>query len=161
MKDISLFLAFAAGLLSFLSPCVLPLVPAYISYLTGETVDEIESTKSRVTVVYKSVGFVLGFSIIFIIMGVSITSLGKLFDTNRDIFRKVSGILIIIFGIHTMGIYKIKLLYREKRFLSFNKAHRRLFFYINWNGLCSRLDSLHRTNIIFNSPICLQYGYYQ
>ena len=122
MNNISLFLAFAAGLLSFLSPCVLPLVPAYISYLTGETVDEISSTKARVNVVYKSLGFVLGFSIIFILMGISITSLGRLFDTNRDIFRKASGILIIMFGIHTMGIYKIKLLYREKRFISFNKA---------------------------------------
>lgn len=122
MKDISFFIAFAAGLLSFLSPCVLPLVPAYISYLTGSAVDEIGSARTRLTTVYKSIGFVIGFSIIFIIMGLSVTSLGKLFHANRDVFRKVSGLLIILFGVHTMGIFKIKLLYREKRFLSFNRA---------------------------------------
>lgn len=122
MNDISFFLAFAAGLLSFLSPCVLPLVPAYISYLTGTSVVEINNKKARLNAVYKSVGFVIGFSLIFILMGASITSLGKLFTINQRIFRKVAGIFIIIFGLHTLGIFKIRLFYREKRFLSFNKT---------------------------------------
>ncbi|ETJ25184.1 Cytochrome c biogenesis protein, transmembrane region, partial [human gut metagenome] len=69
-------LAFSAGLLSFLSPCVLPLVPAYISYLTGSSIDELKAGKTKLFTLYKSLGFVLGFSIIFILMGVSITSLG-------------------------------------------------------------------------------------
>ncbi|MGH4121111.1 cytochrome c biogenesis CcdA family protein [Clostridium sp.] len=122
MDNISFILAFSAGLLSFLSPCVLPLVPAYISYLTGTAIDELDNKKAKLTILYKSFGFVLGFSIIFIIMGASITTLGKLFNDNVIIFRKISGTLMIIFGFHTMGLLKIKLLYREKRFFSFNKA---------------------------------------
>lgn len=121
MKDISILLAFSAGLLSFLSPCVLPLIPAYISYLTGSSIEELRNGKTKLFTLYKSFGFVLGFSIIFIIMGVSITSLGKLLITHKDIFRKIGGTLIIVFGLHTIGIFKIKLFYREKRFLYLDK----------------------------------------
>ena len=121
MKDISILLAFSAGLLSFLSPCVLPLVPAYISYLTGSSIDELKAGKTKLFTLYKSLGFVLGFSIIFILMGVSITSLGKLLITHKDVFRKIGGALIIVFGLHTIGIFRIKLFYREKRFLYFDK----------------------------------------
>jgi cytochrome c-type biogenesis protein len=123
MVNVSLILAFSAGLLSFLSPCVLPLVPAYVSYITGTIIGKITTKKSNLYVLYKSIGFVIGFSIIFIIMGASITSLGKFSIKNQSIFRKVSGALILIFGLHTTGIFKIKLLYREKRFLSFSKTH--------------------------------------
>ena len=121
MKDISILLAFSAGLLSFLSPCVLPLVPAYVSYLTCSSIEELKDGKAKLSALYKSFGFVLGFSIIFILMGVSITSLGKLLITHKDLFRKVGGTLIAIFGLHTLGVFKIKLLYREKRFLYFDK----------------------------------------
>jgi cytochrome c-type biogenesis protein len=123
MDNVSLILAFSAGLLSFLSPCVLPLVPAYVSYITGVTIGEAQIKKSNLYVFYKSIGFVIGFSIIFIIMGASITSFGKIFIRNQYIFRKVSGVLILVFGLHTSGLFKIKLLYREKRFLSFKKAN--------------------------------------
>ena len=91
LDNISLILAFSAGLLSFLSPCVLPLVPAYISYLTGTAVNELDNKKAKLNVIYKSFGFVLGFSIIFILMGASITSLGKIFISNQMVFRKISG----------------------------------------------------------------------
>jgi cytochrome c-type biogenesis protein len=121
LKHISILLAFSAGLLSFLSPCVLPLVPAYISYLTGSSIDELKAGKTKLFTLYKSLGFVLGFSIIFILMGVSITSLGKLLITHKDVFRKIGGALIIVFGLHTIGIFRIKLFYREKRFLYFDK----------------------------------------
>lgn len=123
LNNVSLILAFSAGLLSFLSPCVLPLVPAYISYITGTSISDPESKKSNIYVLYKSIGFIIGFSIIFIIMGASITSIGKVFIKNQSIFRKISGILIFIFGLHTTGIFKIKLFYREKRFLSFNNTN--------------------------------------
>lgn len=122
LNNVSLILAFSAGLLSFLSPCVLPLVPAYISYITGTSIGDPESKKSNIYVLYKSMGFIIGFSIIFIIMGASITSIGKVFIKNQSIFRKISGILIFIFGLHTTGIFKIKLFYREKRFLSFKNT---------------------------------------
>ena len=121
MNDITVLLAFSAGLLSFLSPCVLPLVPAYVSYLTGSSIEELNDGKAKLSALYKSFGFVLGFSIIFILMGVSITSLGKLLITHKDLFRKVGGTLIVVFGLHTIGLFKIKLFYREKRFLYFDK----------------------------------------
>jgi len=121
LKDISILLAFSAGLLSFLSPCVLPLVPAYVSYLTGSSIEELKNDRTKLFTLYKSFGFVLGFSIVFILMGASITSLGKLLITHKDTFRKVGGSVIIIFGIHTLGIFKIKLFYMEKRFLNFHK----------------------------------------
>lgn len=121
MNDITILLAFSAGLLSFLSPCVLPLIPAYVGYLTGSSIEELEDDKAKLFTLYKSLGFVLGFSIIFILMGVSITSLGKLLITHKDLFRKVGGILIIVFGLHTLGVFKVKLFYYEKRFLYFDK----------------------------------------
>lgn len=122
--NISFVLAFSAGLVSFLSPCVLPLIPAYVSYLTGTAVTEIGTmgqAKSRLNLLYKSFGFVIGFTIIFVIMGASISSIGKLFAANQDIFRKVGGVLIIIFGLHTTGLFRIKQLYFEKRLLPFGK----------------------------------------
>lgn len=115
LNNISLLLAFSAGLLSFLSPCVLPLVPAYITYLTGSSISELRSGKAKFYALYKSIGFVIGFSIVFILMGVSISSLGKFLIHNQEAFRKIGGILIIIFGIHTTGLFKIKLFYYEKR----------------------------------------------
>ncbi len=119
--DISILLAFSAGLLSFLSPCVLPLVPAYVSYLTGSSIEELKDDKAKFLTLYKSFGFVLGFSIIFILMGLSITTLGKLLITHKDLFRKVGGTIIVIFGMHTTGVFKVKLFYREKRYLYFDK----------------------------------------
>jgi cytochrome c-type biogenesis protein len=121
LKDISILLAFSAGLLSFLSPCVLPLVPAYISYLTGSSIEDLKYDKAKLFTLYKSFGFVFGFSIIFILMGVSITSLGQLLITHKDLFREIGGTLIVVFGLHTIGVFKIKLFYQEKRFLYFDK----------------------------------------
>lgn len=124
MNEISLLLAFSAGLLSFLSPCVLPLVPAYITYLTGSTVVELKENKLKLYTLYKAIGFVLGFSIVFIVMGISISSIGKFLIRNQILFRKVGGILIILFGIHTTGLIKIKTLYYEKRLMPFEKLNK-------------------------------------
>ncbi|HYF83712.1 MAG TPA: cytochrome c biogenesis protein CcdA [Clostridia bacterium] len=126
MNNTSLLLAFSAGLLSFLSPCVLPLVPAYITYLTGSTVAELSSGKARLHTLYKSLGFVLGFSLVFIAMGASITSIGKLLKGNMDVFRKIGGALIVLFGIHITGIFKIKTLYYEKRLVPFEKLSKNI-----------------------------------
>lgn len=115
MKDISLVLAFSAGLLSFLSPCVLPLVPAYVSYLTGSAINDLTRGRAKLYTLYKAVGFTLGFSLIFIIMGLSITTIGKYFDRYQDYIRIIGGILVIIFGLHLSGLIKIKYLYYEKR----------------------------------------------
>jgi cytochrome c-type biogenesis protein len=119
LNNIPLILAFSAGLLSFLSPCVLPLVPGYISYMAGTAVINTENKNEKLHILVNALGFVLGFSIIFIFMGASITTLGKVLIKNQSLFRKIGGSLMIIFGLHTMGIFKIKLFYYEKRFLSF------------------------------------------
>lgn len=120
MKEVSFFLAFSAGIVSFLSPCILPLVPAYIGYLTGGTAAGAKAN-NRFNTVYKSIGFVIGFSIVFIVMGASISSLGKLFAQNQFVFRTIGGLLIIAFGIHTTGIIKIKWLYFESRAVPLEK----------------------------------------
>ncbi|GIM27650.1 cytochrome C biogenesis protein CcdA [Clostridium polyendosporum] len=125
MNNISFLLAFSAGFLSFLSPCVLPLVPAYVSYFTGITIRELDNKKARLNILYKSIGFVIGFSIIFILMGASITTLGKLLIKNQSIFRKIGGLLMVLFGLHTIGLLKVKLLYYEKKLLTFNKFSNR------------------------------------
>ena len=126
LNNISLILAFSAGLLSFLSPCVLPLVPAYITYITGSAIADLNTGKARLHAVYKSLGFVLGFSLIFIAMGASITSIGRLFSGNMDTFRKIGGTLIILFGIHITGIFNIKTLYYEKRLVPFEKLSKNI-----------------------------------
>ncbi|MBK1811509.1 cytochrome c biogenesis protein CcdA [Clostridium sp. YIM B02505] len=118
MDGVPFLLAFSAGLLSFLSPCVLPLVPAYIGYMTGSSMNNNHANKDKIINLYKVLGFVFGFSLIFIIMGASATTLGKLIISNQTLFRKIGGSLMIVFGLHTIGIIKIKMFYREKRLLS-------------------------------------------
>ncbi|WP_206427366.1 cytochrome c biogenesis CcdA family protein [Clostridium rectalis] len=118
-NNISILLAFSSGVLSFFSPCVLPLVPMYLSYLAGTCIEDLKYKNT--TVIYKSIGFTIGFSLIFIMMGVSITSLGKLFINYKSIFMKIGGSLIILFGIHTTGLLKIKLFYYEKRLINVSK----------------------------------------
>ena len=115
MKDISIVLAFSAGLLSFLSPCVLPLVPAYVSYLTGAAINDLSRGSAKLYTLYKAIGFTIGFSIIFILMGLSITTLGKYFDKYQDYIRIFGGLLVIVFGLHLSGLVKIKYFYYEKR----------------------------------------------
>ncbi|GFZ31334.1 cytochrome C biogenesis protein CcdA [Clostridium zeae] len=118
MDRVPFFLAFSAGLLSFLSPCVLPLVPAYVGYITGSSINNKKIHRYKISNLHKVLGFVLGFSIIFIIMGASATTLGKLIIKNQVLFRRIGGSLMIVFGLHTMGIIKIKMFYYEKRLLS-------------------------------------------
>ncbi len=115
MTDVSLPIAFSAGFLSFFSPCILPLIPAYITYITGTTVeDELEGKK--MFAVSRTLGFVIGFTIIFMIMGVSASFVGKVFDEYKEIFTRVSGILITVFGLNMMGILKLSILNKELRF---------------------------------------------
>lgn len=99
---------------------MLPLVPAYVSYLTGSTLSKTQDRQNKVLVLKKAFGFVLGFSIIFILMGASITFLGKLLLLNQQWLRRLGGILIFVFGLHTIEIFKIKLFYRELKFFKFN-----------------------------------------
>lgn len=121
MTDISLILAFSAGVLSFLSPCVLPLIPAYITYLTSSVTGELHAKKNKLNILKKSLGFVLGFTVVFVLLGASASTLGKLVASNQNFIRKIGGIVVIIFGLHTLGIFKVKFFYYEKRLLPFDK----------------------------------------
>jgi cytochrome c-type biogenesis protein len=109
--------AFVAGLLSFLSPCVLPLVPGYVSLISGTTVDDlrVHDRKLLGTVMLNSAMFILGFSIVFVLLGAVATSLGQLTRSYYPILTRVAGVVIIIFGLHLTGIWKIKALYADKR----------------------------------------------
>jgi len=109
--------AFFAGILSFLSPCVLPLVPGYVSLISGASVEELQSSERRVlgTVMLHSLTFVLGFSVVFIALGAVATGVGQVVNEYHSLLSKVAGIIVIIFGLHLTGILKIKALYADKR----------------------------------------------
>ncbi len=112
--DVSIPIAFGAGFISFFSPCILPLIPAYIMYITGVSVED-DLGKKRLLALSRTLFFVLGFTIIFMIMGTSASFIGKLFSRNRSLFSKISGAIIILFGLNMMGILNIGFLNIEKR----------------------------------------------
>ena len=108
------FVAFGAGLVSFLSPCVLPLIPGYISYISGQSLQNILETKK--INVFALILFCLGFSSVFIILGASASFLGKTLLQNSEILRIIAGIIIIIFSLQLIGLINISYLNFEKRF---------------------------------------------
>lgn len=110
--------AFLAGFLSFLSPCVLPLIPAYFTFITGFSLEELNENRNseiRKKVVFSTVSFVCGFSLVFILMGASASYLGGLIYNYRETIRIIGGILIILMGVHLTGIIRIPGLDVEKR----------------------------------------------
>lgn len=115
MTDISYWTAFGAGLLSFFSPCVLPLVPAYLANLAGSSAIDIDDKRKVWPTLLHSIFFVLGFSILFILMGASAGLIGAAITEYAETLRVVSGIIIIIFGIFLIAAYKIPWLNYEKR----------------------------------------------
>jgi len=122
-QNISFLMAFAAGFLVFLSPCILPLIPAYVSYLTGVSFGEFsgELTKEKkrkiaLTTTFHSLSFILGFTIIFVLLGASITFIGKALLVYQPLFKKIGGIFIIFFGFVVAGVIRIPFLAKEKKF---------------------------------------------
>lgn len=117
--NVSLLAAFAAGFLSFISPCVLPLIPGYISFVSGVSVDEMRAdaapTTSRLQVFITSLAFVLGFSLVFIALGASATAIGKFIFAKLPLLSKIAGAVLIVFGLHTMGVFRLAFLETEKR----------------------------------------------
>lgn len=109
--------AFLAGIVSFLSPCVLPLVPGYVSLISGTTAAVAESNNQRLMsrVMLNSLMFILGFSIVFVSLGAAATGVGQFMAEYRREFTYLAGIVIIIFGLHLTGLLKIKYLYADKR----------------------------------------------
>jgi cytochrome c-type biogenesis protein len=115
-ESVGIFAAFAAGVLSFLSPCVLPLIPGYLSFITGYTTTELSEDKPGTrAVLIPSVLFVLGFSLIFIAFGASASVLGAYLFDYRDILTKIAGVVVVVFGFFMLGIIKVPWLYGEKR----------------------------------------------
>jgi len=110
--------ALAAGLLSFFSPCVVPLIPAYFTFITGYSLEELtgsEAAQIRKKVIFSTLAFVLGFSFVFVVLGASASFLGGLFFQYRQVVRIVGGFIILVFGLHLLGFFRIKVLDLEKR----------------------------------------------
>ncbi len=116
MPSVSVLVAFSAGVFSFLSPCVLPLFPSYLSFITGMSVDELQrSTVARRKVIGHSLAFIAGFSMVFIGMGASFSVLGQLLMDYRDLIRRVGGALIIVFGLYIAGMLPLAWLGRYRQ----------------------------------------------
>ncbi len=116
--EVSLFGAFIGGILSFISPCVLPLVPPYLCYIAGVTYEDIAKPSLGIhkKVILSSFAFVFGFSIIFIGLGAIATSFGIFITDNAEMFSIFAGLLIIFFGLHFLGVFRLSIMFREFRF---------------------------------------------
>ena len=117
MHDVGIPAAFLAGLVSFLSPCVLPLVPGYVSLISGVGIEELKAQETAMLrkVMLNSIAFVLGFSIVFVTLGALSTEVGQLAAEYKSTLARVAGVLVIVFGLHLTGILRIKALYADKR----------------------------------------------
>jgi len=118
-ENVSIFVALSAGVISFLSPCILPLIPSYIAFITGISIEELSLEESlrqvRKKVIANSLMFILGFSLVFIALGASATFLGKFLARNIRWFEIIGGGVVILFGIHFTGIFRLRFLDREKK----------------------------------------------
>lgn len=115
MMEVSIWFALAAGALSFFSPCVFPLLPAYVSHLTGGQARDGHMKVERSVVLLRSFGFIAGFSLIFILMGASASFLGEMFSEYRIYIEQIAGILIIVFGLQMMGWLSFSFLLKDTR----------------------------------------------
>jgi cytochrome c-type biogenesis protein len=109
--------AFLAGLVSFLSPCVLPLVPGYVSLISGAGVEQLKTQESQLLrkVMLNSIAFILGFSVVFIALGAVATEVSQMLSRYRSTLAQIAGVVIILFGLHLTGVFKIKALYTDAR----------------------------------------------
>ena len=115
---LTVFTAFAAGVVSFISPCVLPLIPAYLSFLTGSTLEELKADQTaaqRATVMLHACSFVLGFTVVFMALGFTAGAIGNVLLQYRDIIARVGGILVIVLGLNMLGVFKIPFLMMDTR----------------------------------------------
>ena len=140
---LGLLVAFTAGLLSFLSPCVLPLVPSYVGFLTGMTLPE-AGARRRAALAHALL-FVTGFSVIFILLGASATALGRALNYYQVWVQRVGGVLIILFGLFCLGAFNAGYLARERRLHLERKP-----VGPGGNGLCRGVDALHRAGAGWN-----------
>jgi cytochrome c-type biogenesis protein len=120
VENISLLAAFTAGVISFISPCVLPLIPGYLSFISGVSMEEMKAGDKKSEALKKvslnTLLFVLGFSVVFTAMGASATFIGEFLLSKLSLFNKIAGAIIILLGLHIMGVFRIPFLNYEKRF---------------------------------------------
>lgn len=120
MTDVSFPMAFLAGILSFLSPCVLPLVPSYVSFITGASFEDltgaVDRKRIRFLTITNSLAFILGFSVIFVALGASSSFLGRFLLDYQEWIRTVGGIIVIVFGLFVAGILRLDFLLRDRKF---------------------------------------------
>ncbi len=120
MSEVSYPIALVAGIVSFLSPCVFPLVPSYVSFITGISFEDLttgtDSARIRKLTITNSLMFIMGFSVVFIALGASSSYIGSVLANNQQIIKQVGGVLIIVFGLYMIGILKIRFLSIEKKF---------------------------------------------
>ena len=118
-NNLNFLTAALAGLVSFLSPCVLPLIPGYISFISGLSLQDLQGSSSQKGILLRSflssLWFVFGFSLVFILLGASATVLGQALLQKLDLFKQVAGVVIVIFGLHLIGIFRIPFLQYEKK----------------------------------------------
>ena len=124
--EVHLSIAFLAGLISFLSPCVLPLIPGYISYISGTSFNELVEKKKNLIVI-KTIFFTLGFSLVFIALGLTASFIGKFFLTNSEIFRIIAGAIIIFFSLQLLGIINFKFMNKDVRIFTDQYSHNLAF----------------------------------
>jgi cytochrome c-type biogenesis protein len=117
MSSLTPITAFFAGLISFLSPCVLPLVPGYLSLISGAGLEELKAPEAHLMrrVMVNSSAFIVGFSVVFIALGLAATEVGQVLGIYKHTLARIAGVVIIIFGLHLTGIFKIKALYTDAR----------------------------------------------
>ena len=118
MTDVNIFMAFGAGFLSFISPCCLPLYPAFLSYITGMSVGEIKSENAMLQKrsMLHTLFFLIGFSIIFLAIGFGTSFIGRFFIQYQDLIRQIGAIFIVLFGLVIVGVFKPEFLMKERRF---------------------------------------------
>jgi cytochrome c-type biogenesis protein len=124
--NVNVFTAFLAGLVSFVSPCVLPLIPAYLSFLTGSSLEELKAQSdaaSRARTMLHALAFVAGFTVVFMAIGLSASALGSVFVDYKDWIARIGGAVVILLGLNMIGLFKIPALMMDKR-LQFRSANR-------------------------------------
>jgi cytochrome c-type biogenesis protein len=127
LEKISVSFAFVAGVLSFFSPCVFPLLPAYVANLTGGRIDHDKVSVSRGLLLIRSFGFILGFSVLFTLMGASASLLGQFFLEYRGYIEKIGGLIIVIFGLQMAGLLNFSFLYYQKQWNFQYRQHKDFF----------------------------------
>ena len=111
--SVGVAISFTAGVLSFLSPCVLPLIPSYVSFITGMSIDDLQRAR-RIALVH-SLLFIVGFTLVFLALGATATVLGRMLHQHRDWVGRIGGILVIVFGLYLLGVFNIGAFARERR----------------------------------------------